>query len=806
LIVYQSTKAQFLKHAFEDDIHDVVGAAYKERTGRRVSPSEFSAWKESLVCMAKVLNDRDIPDDSGVAIEYGIPGSAKRVDFIVSGFNEAKSPAVVIVELKRWDKARRTGKDAVVRTRYSGAEQDVLHPSYQAWSYAALLTGFNEAVYGCGMNLSPCAYLHNYTADGEIDHRFYEHYIEQSPLFLKGDAERNKLRSFIKRYVRHGDKGSIVVQIEGGRIRPSKYIADSIDRMLKGNQEFILVDDQKLIFEDALALAKDSSPKKKSVMIVEGGPGTGKSVVAVNLLAALTRLRKLARYVSKNAAPRTVYESKLTGKMRKTEISNLFSGSGVFTEGKPNEFDVLIVDEAHRLNEKSGLYQNLGDNQIKELISAASCSVFFIDENQRVTLKDIGRISEIERWATELGASVSLAKLESQFRCNGSDGYLAWLDETLGVNPTANQSFDRESFDFRIVDSPNALRDMIRAANKESNRARMVAGYCWNWISKKNPQEFDIVLPEHGFQARWNLSRDGSLWIVAPESVEEIGCIHTSQGLEVDYIGVIVGPDLIVRDGVVITVPESRAKTDKSLSGYKTRKQAGDAEVIGEADEVIKNTYRTLMTRGMKGCYVYFTDPEAAEHFKARLSKPSDSRAQDAVVAQPSGSASAAVLPFQRVERRKAKPYVDAVPLVNLKFAAGAFSGKQFQDQDHEEWAIIPKTFRPRKGLFVAQIVGESMNRRHANGAWCLFEVNPKGTRNGRVIVAEHRDISDPDTGGSYTVKLYHSTKEHRKDGTWRHLEVRLSPDSDDPTYKELILGPDAAGSVRIIAELIAEL
>ena len=219
MIVYQATKAQFLKHAFEDDIHEVVRAAYLERTGRRVSPSELGAWKESLVCMAKVLNDRDIPDDSGVAIEYGIPGSGKRVDFIVSGFNEDKSPAVVIVELKRWDKALRTDKDAIVRTRLSGAEQEVAHPSYQAWSYAALLTGFNEAVYDGGMGLSPCAYLHNYSSDGEIDHGFYKHYIEKAPLFLKGNAERDKLRDFIKRYVRYGDKASVVFQIENGKIQ-----------------------------------------------------------------------------------------------------------------------------------------------------------------------------------------------------------------------------------------------------------------------------------------------------------------------------------------------------------------------------------------------------------------------------------------------------------------------------------------------------------------------------------------------------------------------------------------------------------
>ena len=580
--------------------------------------------------------------------------------------------------------------------------------------------------------------------------------------------------------------------------------------MLKGNQEFVLVDDQKLVFENALALAKESSPKKKGVMIVEGGPGTGKSVVAINLLAALTRLRKLARYVSKNAAPRTVYESKLTGKMRKTEISNLFSGSGVFTEGKPSEFDVLIVDEAHRLNEKSGLYQNLGDNQIKELISAASCSIFFIDENQRVTLKDIGRKSEIEKWALNLGASVSHAKLESQFRCSGSDGYLAWLDGVLGVHPTANESFDRGSFDFQVVDSPNALREMIRAANKENNRARMVAGYCWNWVSKKRPQEYDIVMPGYDFQARWNLSSDGSLWIVAPESVEEIGCIHTSQGLEVDYIGVIVGPDFIVRSGKVVTVPEGRARTDKSLSGYKKRRKAGDEQVAGEADEVIRNTYRTLMTRGMKGCFIYSTDADTANYFRSRLRGPSTEPSVAPLVkeagvridSRPAGE----ILPFRRVQRKEAKPYVDSVPVIDLKIAAGKFSEVQFQETDiesanHDDWAVLPDFYRPRKGLFVAQVVGESMNRQIPNGAWCLFQSRPGGTRNGSVVVAQHRDIHDPDTGGSYTVKVYRSEK--AKSDSSRNVLVRLRPDSTVPGFQELVFKSGAASKVEILAVLL---
>ncbi len=810
MIVYQATKAKFLKDAFERDIHEVVRAEFKARTGKRVSPSEVASWKESLVYMAKVLNDEEIPGDSGVAIEYGIPSSNNRVDFILCGLNERKATSVVIVELKRWSEAQRTDKDAVVIARFSGSEQETPHPSYQAWSYAMLLQSFNEAVYGKGMLLQPCAYLHNYGAGGELTHSFYKHYVDKAPLFMKGDAERIKLRDFIKKHVRYGDSTNAIYQIENGRIRPSKTLVDSLARMMKGNQEFVLIDDQKIVYENALALVKRASSEAKTVMVIEGGPGTGKSVVAINLLVATSKLGLVGRYVSKNAAPRYVYESKLTGVMRRTEISNLFSGSGVFSDTEAGAFDVLIVDEAHRLNEKSGLYGNLGENQIKEIISSAKCTIFFIDEDQRVTLKDIGRRATIEEWAANLNANVSTAKLASQFRCNGSDGFLSWLDDALGIHTTANYTFDSSSFDFRIVDSPTVLRAMIKEANQANNKARMVAGYCWNWISKKRATEYDVVIPEHDFSMRWNLSKDGSLWIIAPTSVNEIGCIHTSQGLEVDYIGVIVGPDLVVRNGKVVTVPNRRARTDKSLSGYKKWFAEDPDEAAKEADLIIKNTYRTLMTRGMKGCYVFCTDLETAAYFKSRLAKghsakSAEVRADASVGVQRKEDASV-VLPFKRVERKKARPYVNAVPLVDMKFAAGAFGGTQFNSLDHDEWAILPRSFRPRKGLFIAQVIGESMNRRISNGAWCLFQSDPTGTRNGKVVVAQHRNIHDPDTGGSYTVKLYHSKKEHRDDGSWRHLEIRLRPDSDVTGFHELVFGPEDAEGVRIVAELIAEL
>ncbi|NEU10102.1 DUF2075 domain-containing protein [Flavihumibacter sp. R14] len=613
MIVYHSTKTQFLNDILSNDIENIVREDFETYAGKRVGSSELLSWKNSLMYMGTVLQDPEIPGDCNVAIEYHIPQTSKRLDFIITGQDSSNADHAVLIELKQWSEAELTNRDSIIRTPFRGSYKDTAHPSYQAWSYAALLNGFNQAVYDENIQLSPCAYLHNYTADGIIDNKFYSEYIEKAPIFLKPDAI--KLREFIKRFVKFGDRSRIMYRIECGKIKPSKSLADSMASMLKGNDEFILIDDQKVVFETAKALAQQSSETNKNVLIVEGGPGTGKSVVAVNLLVELNKKGLNTQYVTKNAAPRAVYESKLTGTLKKTVISNLFKGSGAYIGADANTFDALVVDEAHRLNEKSGMFKNLGENQIKEIIEASKFSVFFIDEDQRVTLNDIGEKSELINWAVASGAKVHELDLTSQFRCNGSDGYLAWLDHSLQIKETANPTLDTKDYDFRVCSSPSELRDLIFEKNKENNKARLVAGYCWDWVSQKNPLAKDIVFPDDDFAMQWNLTDDGSLWIMSPNSVNEVGCIHTCQGLEVDYIGVIVGEDLVVRDGQIITDATKRSKNDSSVRGYKSLMKRAPTETAGRLDRIIKNTYRTLMTRGMKGCYVYLVDEETEDYF-----------------------------------------------------------------------------------------------------------------------------------------------------------------------------------------------
>ena len=617
MIVYAATKQQFLKDNDNDDIEDVILRHFKEATGKTVGASEIRSWQGSLTYMAKVLRDEGLPENAGLAIELHIPQSSKRIDFLLTGHDEYQAKSAVLIELKQWSKATATGKDAIVRTAMGGGMVETIHPSYQVWSYAALLEGFNEAVYDKSIEVRPCAYLHNYVSDGVIDSAHYREHTSKAPLFLKGPNELAKLRNFLKKHISYGDNLEVLYELSNGKIRPSKALAEALGGLMAGKPEFVLIDDQKAVFESVLAAVTEASAEAPKVLIIEGGPGTGKTVVAINLLVRLTALRLLSKYVSKNAAPRKVYESKLVGTIKRSHFSNFFSGSGAFIDTDPNTYEALIVDEAHRLNEKSGLYGNLGENQIKELIDSAKCSIFFIDEDQRVTLSDIGSKKAIRAFAKAKGATVEEYTLSSQFRCNGSDGYMAWLDDVLDIRDTANPLLDTGEYEFKVFDTPQAMHAAIEEKN-HGNKARVVAGYCWPWLSKKDSQASDIVIG-NDYTRQWNLDQDGSLWIIAPNSVEQVGCIHTCQGLEVDYIGVIIGPDLIVRDGQVVTSPHARDKHDKSIRGWKKLMKEKPDLAQQETDLIIKNTYRTLMTRGMKGCYLYCTDPETAEYFASRL-------------------------------------------------------------------------------------------------------------------------------------------------------------------------------------------
>lgn len=622
MIVYDGLKTDFLTSCVNDTIAIEIEQNILTKMGRHTGRSEFRSWENSLNYMFKVLSDEEIPSDAGIAIEYNIPQTAKRVDFMISGYDQNNNPEMVIIELKQWESLEKVdGMDALVDTFTGGANRRVVHPSYQAWSYAQLIGDYNAAAQDNNVNLLPCACLHNYLRheSDPLDAEQYRPYLEEAPAYTKGQVQN--LRDFIKKSIRTGDKKELLYLVDNGKVRPSKSLQNSIASMLKGNREFVMIDEQKVAYEEILRLSTlCQKDYKKRTIIVQGGPGTGKSVIAINLLSELTQRDQVVQYVSKNSAPRLVYLQKLKGLMKKSSVDNMFKGSGTYTEVGSNVAHTLLVDEAHRLNEKSGMFHNMGENQIKEIINAAFCSVFFIDESQRVTMDDIGSVAEIEKWARQEGSELHYLELHSQFRCNGSDGYLAWIDDVLDIRETANYDLEGIDYDIRIFDSPTEMRRLVIEKNCSSNSARILAGYCWEWIKAgtKDTNCHDIKIDD--FEMSWNLD-NGVPFAVSDTSINEVGCIHTSQGLEFDYVGVILGDDIRYEDGHVVTDFTKRAKTDQSLKGIKKLYKESPDVARARADEIIKNTYRTLLTRGMKGCYIYCTDKGMKEYLKSRLER-----------------------------------------------------------------------------------------------------------------------------------------------------------------------------------------
>ncbi len=616
MLAYLSNKSNFLRDA--PTIEDVIKDAVKAKLNLRVGEREYVSWRNSLGnAMSHVMRSDQIPNDAGVAIEYRVNGRQYRLDFVVSGLDSTGKESVVIIELKQWTNVEFSELDEHVKTLLGQGIRDTRHPSYQVWSYKSHLEQFNEYVYENSVEIEACAYLHNLKSSAVISDSRYENALAKAPIFLNGQVD--EVTDFISSKICSGPGIKLMQSIESAKTRPSKQLADAVGSMLEGREEYVLIDNQKTVLETIMLAASKSQIGGKQVVIVKGGPGTGKSVISIQALSKLTSKRLNVKYVSANAAPRDVFISKLKGILKNDVVKHLFSGSGSFTESKKDTFDALIVDEAHRLRMKSGLYRNLGADQAKEIIHSSRLSVFFIDEAQKVTWSDVGEVARIKAHAAKAKANVDIFELVSQFRSTGADDYMAWLDNALGVQINDESYFSLDRFEFIVFDSPKELHDAIREKNKENNKSRVVAGYDWNWKSKKRPNSMDIVIGE--YEAQWNLTSYGNEWIKHPKSIDEVGCIHTCQGLEVDYIGVIVGNDLMVEHGSLVTNPSARARTDQSLKGFKKELGINPIQARAKADVLIRNTYRTLMSRGMKGCYVYFTDIGASDYFKGLLPK-----------------------------------------------------------------------------------------------------------------------------------------------------------------------------------------
>ena len=791
---------QFIEDTVQNLIADKLQSAYENYYGRRVGPSEKTSWTNSLQFVKNIVEKKSL-QDTAVVLEYELPYTNERIDCIIFGKGAEGNDNVVVLELKQWSEVEDCDVEGNVITFVGRAQRMVPHPSFQVRGYHFLLKDFVQLFDETPpTELSSCVYCHNYqrVQDDVLFLPKFRGAIRDFPLFVKEDVE--KLGEYLKARLAQGKGLELLNRFSRSAIRPSKKLLEHTRAMIQGQKAFTLIDEQITAYNTILDRAKKSAKvKTKSVIIVRGGPGTGKSVIALNVLAELLS-KGLTVFHATGSAAFTTTVRRIVG----TRAANHFKYFNSFPNRKENEINVLICDEAHRIRKSSNsryTKRELRSNtpQVEELMKVAKVTIFFIDDRQIVRPDEIGSSKLLKETASKFGAEVFDFELKTQFRCSGSDGYLNWIDNTLELRETANRMLTRsEKMEFRIFDSPHALHQAIKQKNREkANSARLVAGFCWPWSDANldGTLKEDVVIGD--FKITWEAKNDAkklapgipkaSLWAYDPNGVHQAGSIYTIQGFEFDYVGVIFGPDLRYNAELPGWEGNPKGSADKNV-----RRAKGD-----EFTELVKNTYRVLLTRGMKGCYAYFMDRDAENFVRSRI----ETAVEELVVStQEIDDFLRDVLSDEEI--KKDQKYSEYLPVFSLEAVA-----TNFGREDYWEclgWKKLNSKFKLNKDLFIARVAGKSMEPTIRDGSYCVFRKSRGGSRDGLIVLAASEQVTDPEHSLRFTLKRYHSEKEIFDDGTWRHKKITLSP--DNKTFENIVLENIEPDSIKIVAEFVEEL
>jgi uncharacterized protein len=619
--LYSGSSKQFIEDSVRNQIAEKLSNAFFNYYRYNPSPGEKNSWRNSLARMSELIQFAELLDH-GIILEYQLPQMSKRLDFLICGKNEFKRSNTVIVELKQWEKCDEADGPNEVMTFVGGSRREKLHPSAQVGQYEMYLrdthTAFHDGDY---IDLEACSYLHNYIRhpDDVIFSDKFKAIVDRNPIFTADDVD--DFIEYLRARLSAGDGLEILKKVEESKYRPSKKLMDHVGNIIKNKPEYILIDDQLIVYDKVFSEARKAyHSKNKSVIIIEGGPGTGKSVIAINLMADLLLNGYNAHYATGSRA--------FTQTLRKiigTRGAVQFKYFNSYTKSEPDEIDVLICDEAHRIRETSTSWYTPKDmrsdlRQIEEIINASRVAVFFIDNNQIVRPNEIGSVDYIRRYASKNSCDIYEYKLDVQFRCSGSEGFVNWINNTLGIQRTANVIWNakKEEFDFKILDSPFELEEAIKSKIGEGHTGRLTAGFCWKWSEPNKDGNLvdDVVIGE--FRRPWNAKPDSRglakgipkayYWANDPNGIDQVGCVYTAQGFEFDYVGIIFGDDLIYdfekQDWVAVP----------GNSKDNVVKRSGENLV-----NLLRNTYMVLFTRGMKGCYVYFMDKGTRDFVKSRI-------------------------------------------------------------------------------------------------------------------------------------------------------------------------------------------
>lgn len=601
----------------EADLAQRLNEHMMAQVGHRASASEMRSWERSLPIVAADLRDAGLGQVE-MLIEYKLPLTSKRADLVLAGVGaKTGAPTYVVVELKQWSQAHLYDGDEHL-VEVPGYSRPVSHPIDQVRAYVDYVSDFVSAL--TPDQVRGVAYLHNASEVEVADLRALS--PNRAGRMFTG-AQRGEWQRYLKEVFAPASGAEAADLLEGSRIAPSKQLLKLAADEVQHQEMFVLLDEQRDAFNLVLhAVERSRRSNAKTAVVVSGGPGSGKSVIALSLMGKLARE---GRTVMHATGSRSFTQTlRKVAAERNPRVRKTFAYFNSFMASDQNDFECLILDEAHRIRETSAnrwtkAELRTGRSQVDELLSAARTPVFLLDQHQVVRPGEMGTVQQIEDAARSQGIDVVHIDLDAQFRCGGSLEYVNWVQRLLGLEPGQAKPWGGdEDFEVRIMDSPQQMEDWLSSRLAEGFGARMAAGYCWPW---SDPRKDGSLVPDVavGTWAKpWNLKGERSvgdapaaaLWATDPAGFGQVGCVYTAQGFEYDYAGVIIGPDLLWRDGHWLSVRSANRDPD-----FRNRNRVSDDEF----DRLVRHVYKVLLTRGLRGVAIYSVDGETQEHLRASI-------------------------------------------------------------------------------------------------------------------------------------------------------------------------------------------
>lgn len=582
--------------------------------GNSPSPAEKRSWENSLVEISELLIQCDL-GEVVLLVEYQLPYSSKRVDVLALGSDpKTGQPTIIAIELKQWTNASLIEGALDTLKIDSYGNTPILHPAVQVSRYCEYLNDFNRYVSDDNTNLFGIVYLHNWI---DANNPALDLIQPTSHGMLFTANQKNRLKEFLIARISSKFSEQITDDFLNSKVAPTKQLMALAADEVKNREQFRLLDEQQIAYSMVMKALRDAETSNtKTAVIITGGPGTGKSVIALSLLGELSRRGKTTLHATGSKAFRNSLR-KVAG-ARAPQIQKLFSYFNSFMSAERNSLDVIICDEAHRIRETSANRYTKADlrtgtPQLHELLNVARVPVFLLDSNQVVRKGETGTPEYIEVEARNLGLHVIRVDLDGQFRCGGSRLYETWLNGFLKIEDSKTIAWSKDpNFNVIVADSPGEIVEKLQGFESEGYKSRITAGYCWTW----NDPNADGTLPNDvkigDWTRPWNVKGDrgvgeymsGELWAIDPKGFDQIGCVYTAQGFEYDWNAVIFGPDLVWRAGV--WVGDRSGSRDPAMRGITPE----------HFETLVKNTYKVLLTRGLVGTILYSVDEETQEHFR----------------------------------------------------------------------------------------------------------------------------------------------------------------------------------------------